>query len=181
MSIGLNDIISHTVAFLSGVVLTYLKYRLQTQALAKDRLSPNLEKILRIVRQIAADSNDAKDLWNRSCEYQKALTIEKEVKPFSQSFAWGLLSIISISSMQRLIENCKEYGLAYSEFEKNGMLERVRLYDFDLASELFWIHEEAQNIMKSESFLSWSAVRRNIENISEHAKRAQKKLEKFLK
>jgi hypothetical protein len=181
MVISLNDIISHIVAFLLGAALTYLGYRLQMRSLAKDRLSPHLERTLRIVKQIAGDSREAKDLWNRASEYQKALSIEKEVRPLSQSFAWGLLSIVSISSMQRLIENCKEYELVYSELEKSGMIERVRLCDFDLADELFWIHEESQKILISDNFLDWLSVKRNIESISERARRAQKKLEKFLK
>ena len=167
--------------FLLGVVTTYLGYRLHLRSLAKDRLSPSLERILRIVKHIIWNSNEAKNLCNRISQYQKALAIEKEVKPFSQSFAWGLLSIVSIFSIQHLIENCKEYELVFSEVEKSGIIERVRLYDFDLASALFWIHEKAEKISTLDNLSDWVAVKKDIESISEYAKQAQKRLEKFLK
>jgi len=166
--VSMTDIISYIVGFLSGAATTYLGYRLHIRSLAKERLSPSLERMLRIVRNIFWDSNEAKNLWNRTSQYQKALAIEKVVKPFSQSFAWGLLSIVSISYMQSLIENCREYELVFSEAEKSGIIERVRLYDSNLASALFWIHEKAQN-------------KRDIESISDYADQAQTRLEKFLK
>ncbi len=175
----LKEIINHIVAFLSGILVAYFGYRLQKRAPVKERIYPQLERMLRIVRQIAWNSAEAKDFWNRANEYHKALSVERQVKPLNQSFVWGLLCVVSISSMQRLIDNSNEYELAFLELEKSGIIERVRLYDLDLASELFWIHEEAQKILELRSYPISSSFKRIIENISEHAKNCLERLERF--
>jgi len=77
--------------------------------------------------------------------------------------------------------NRKEYELVFSEAEKSGIIERVRLYDSNLASALFWIHEKAQKISKLDNLSDWVTVKRDIESISDYADQAQTRLEKFLK